>query len=135
MTNDFTSDELAGRNDYFANDDEKYGNEESGDGSKYRCRGFFGLRGRRMYKRLQNLIPEYQSFSQSETVALVENAMKITALQWKNPNLLNGRLSFVLGLSRTSSAVYEQAYHNMLMLAIMDFSCSGESFKTSISTT
>ena len=90
MTNDFTSDELESTSEGFDADDERYGNEQAGDGTRFRRRGFFGLRGRTMYQRLQTLMPEYRSVSQPESVALVENTMKITARQWNNPNLLDG---------------------------------------------
>ncbi|CAF1505775.1 unnamed protein product [Rotaria sordida] len=91
MTNDFTSDEVTGTDAQFNDDDNKYGNDRPGDGSRFRRRSFFGLRGREMYQRLQTLIPQYQSVSKPESVAIVENGMKIAAQQWKNPNLLNGK--------------------------------------------
>ncbi|CAF3626423.1 unnamed protein product [Rotaria sp. Silwood1] len=89
MTNNFTSDEVIGTDAQFNEDDNKYGNDRPGDGSRFRRRGFFGLRGRQMYQRLQTLMPQYQSVSKPESVAIVENAMEIAARQWKNPNLLN----------------------------------------------
>lgn len=91
MTNDFTNDEAIGSDDYFAEDDDKYGNDQPGDGSRFRRRGFFGLRGKEMYRRLQNLMPQYKSLDQPEAVAIVENGMDITAKLWNNPNLLNGK--------------------------------------------
>ncbi|CAF2848911.1 unnamed protein product [Rotaria sp. Silwood2] len=97
MTNDFTSDEATGTDNQFADDDDKYGNDRLGDGSRFRRRGFFGLRGREMYQRLQKSIPQYQSLSQPESVAIVENGMVIAARQWNNPNLLNGEYCITVG--------------------------------------
>jgi len=59
MTDNFQNDEATGTEAQFGDDDRKYGNNQTGDGSRFRRRGFFGLRGRTMYERLQRLIPQY----------------------------------------------------------------------------
>ncbi|UJR11581.1 hypothetical protein I4U23_015761 [Adineta vaga] len=89
MTYDFTSDEAISTDEQFVEDDDQYGNNQEGDGSRYRRRGFFGLRGKEMYKRLRNLMPQYDSINRPESVAIVENSMSIIAQQWNNPNLLD----------------------------------------------
>lgn len=90
MTNNFQTDEAIGSTAEFAEDDTSYGNNQTGDGSKFRRRGFFGLRGREMYTRLQALYPQYQTLSNPESAALLENAAVIASLLWKNSNLQNG---------------------------------------------
>ena len=87
MTNNFQMDEVTFSNTIFARDDTKYGNTQAGDGSRFRQRGFFGLRGREMYTRLQTLKPQYQSLTNPESVALTQNAIDIASLLWNNPNL------------------------------------------------
>jgi hypothetical protein len=91
MTQNFESDEASGSDAQFTVDDNKYGNTEKGDGSRFRRRGFFGLRGRTMYQRLLVLMPEYQSLTNPESVALIQNAIKIASRLWINPNLMNGK--------------------------------------------
>ena len=91
MTNNFQTDEATGTDAQFNADDNKYGNSQEGDGSRYRRRGLFGLRGRVMYERLQTLMPQYQSVNNPESVALTQNAIAIASLLWKNPQLLNGK--------------------------------------------
>ncbi|CAF0852373.1 unnamed protein product [Rotaria sp. Silwood1] len=89
MTQNFQTDEATGTDAEFAADDNKYGNTEEGEGSFYRRRGFFGLRGKVMYQRLQTLKPQFQSLTNPELAALVENSIIIASELWKNPNLLN----------------------------------------------
>ena len=91
MTNNFQTDEATGTDAQFNADDNKYGNSQEGDGSRYRRRGFFGLRGKLMYERLQTLLPQYQSINNPEAVALTQNSIMIAAALWQNPNLLNGK--------------------------------------------
>lgn len=91
MTQDFQTDEATGTDAQFAADDTKYGNSQSGDGSRFRQRGFFGLRGRAMYQRLQTLMPQYQSLTNPESVALPSNAIVIASMLWSNPNLTGGK--------------------------------------------
>ena len=91
MTNNFQTDEATGSDAEFIADDQKYGNSQEGDGSRYRQRGFFGLRGRTMYERLQRLMPEYASVGNPESVALTQNAITIAALLWNSPTLQNGK--------------------------------------------
>jgi hypothetical protein len=92
MTDDFQKDEATGTDAQFADDDTKYGNTQAGDGSRFRRRGFFGLRGREMYGQLQTLMPKYQSLTNPEVVALTQNAIDIAALLWINPQLSGGKL-------------------------------------------
>ncbi|CAF3723994.1 unnamed protein product [Rotaria sordida] len=89
MTDNFENDEATGSDAQFAGDDNKYGNVEPGDGSRFRQRGLFGLRGRRMYQRLQTLLPQYRTLTNPELAAITENAIIIAAQLWKNPNLLD----------------------------------------------
>jgi hypothetical protein len=91
MTQNFQTDEATGSDAQFTADDNKYGNLQKGDGSQFRRRGFFGLRGRTMYKRLQTLMPQYQSLTNPESVALIQNAIMIASKLWINPNLMNGK--------------------------------------------
>ena len=91
MTENFTTDEATGTDAQFAADDDKYGNSQLGDGSRFRRRGFFGLRGRAMYQQLQNKMPEYQSFSNPVSMALTLNAIQIASKLWNSPDLINGR--------------------------------------------
>jgi len=58
--------------------------------STFRRRGFFGLRGKEMYTRLQIQYPQYQTLSNPESAALLENSAVIASLLWKNSNLQNG---------------------------------------------
>lgn len=87
MTNNFQTDESTQTDAELTADDNKYGNTQAGDGSRYRRRGLFGLRGRTMYQRLQMWLPEYQSINNPESVAIVENAAVIAALLWNYPDL------------------------------------------------
>lgn len=87
MTSHFQTDESTQTDAELATDDNKYGNMERGDGSRYRRRGFFGLRGRTMYQRLQQLLPQYQSLNNPESVAIVEDAGAIAAQLWNRPDL------------------------------------------------
>lgn len=91
MTNNFQTDEAIGSDAEFIADDKKYGNSQEGDGSRYRQRGLFGLRGRRMYQRLQTLMPEYASIDNPESVALLQNSIVIAAILWNNTDLNNGK--------------------------------------------
>lgn len=93
MTDNFQTDEAIGSDAEFVADDNKYGNSQEGEGSRYRRRGFFGLRGRTMYKRLEALRPAYESMANPESVALTQNAITIAALLWNNPTLQNGKKS------------------------------------------
>ena len=97
MTNNFETDESPQTDAQLAADDGKYGNVQQGDGARYRRRGLFGVRGRTMYQRLQELLPQYQSLSNPESVAIVENAGVIAAQLWNRPDLL-------LATSLTNSA-------------------------------
>jgi len=90
MTDNFQNDEATGSEAQFGDDDRKYGNNQTGDGSRFRRRGFFGLRGRTMYERLQRLIPQYQSVTNPESVALQRNSIEIAAQLWNKSDLLNG---------------------------------------------
>jgi predicted chitinase len=92
MTDDFTKDEATGTNAQFARDDQRYGNTVNGDGSKYRRRGLFGLRGKTMYERLQKLMPRYQLQSAPESVAKMPDSAWIAAQLWKDPTLDGGLL-------------------------------------------
>jgi hypothetical protein len=92
MTDNFQNDEATGTEAQFGDDDKKYGNTQTGDGSRFRRRGFFGLRGRTMYERLQTLIPQYQSLTNPESVALQRNSIEIAVQLWNKPDLLNGML-------------------------------------------
>ncbi|UJR07957.1 hypothetical protein I4U23_012236 [Adineta vaga] len=83
MTKNFSIDERSASDVQFAADDNKYGNREKGDGSRFRRRGFFGLRGRTMYERSK------QNLNNTESAALVENAIVIAAKLWQNPNFIN----------------------------------------------
>ncbi|CAF1224427.1 unnamed protein product [Adineta ricciae] len=89
MTKNFSIDERSASDAQFTADDDKYGNKEKGDGSRFRRRGLFGLRGRTMYERLQTVLPQYQSVNNSESVALLENAIIIAARLWNYPDLMN----------------------------------------------
>ncbi|CAF2725601.1 unnamed protein product [Rotaria sp. Silwood2] len=89
MTDNFENDEATDNDAQFAGDDGKYGNVEPGDGSRYRRRGLFGLRGRTMYRRLQELLPQYNTLTNPELAAITENAIIIAAQLWNNPNLLD----------------------------------------------
>jgi predicted chitinase len=89
MTENFRTDEATGSDAQFAADDQKYGNSQEGDGSRFRRRGFFGLRGRTMYDRLQRLMPQYQSLTNPESVALTQNSIMIAVKLWTNPDLLS----------------------------------------------
>ena len=92
MTDNFQTDEAIGSEEQFTADNNKYGNSQEGDGSRFRQRGFFGLRGRVMYQRLQNLLPQYQTLINPESAALTQNAIIIASQLWNNPNLINGKL-------------------------------------------
>ncbi|CAF1249281.1 unnamed protein product [Didymodactylos carnosus] len=87
MTDNFQKDEATGTNADFARDDRKYGNSQPGDGSMFRRRGFFGLRGRKMYERLQKSMPQYQTLTNPESAAITRNAIEIAAKLWKIPDL------------------------------------------------
>jgi hypothetical protein len=89
MTENFRTDEATGSDAQFAADDQKYGNSQEGDGSRFRRRGFFGLRGRTMYERLQRVMPQYQSLTNPESVALTQNSIMIAVQLWTNPDLLS----------------------------------------------
>jgi predicted chitinase len=91
MTQNFQIDEAIGPDTQFAADDNKYGNSQAGDGSRFRQRGFFGLRGRTMYQRLQELMPQYQSLTNPESVALTQNAIVIASALWDHPDLDSGK--------------------------------------------
>lgn len=91
MTNNFTTDEAVLNSTQFTIDDSKYGNNQTGDGSRFRRRGFFGLRGRRMYQRLQTINSSYGSLNNPEASALVNNAIKIAILLWNRADLLYGK--------------------------------------------
>ncbi|CAF1617193.1 unnamed protein product, partial [Didymodactylos carnosus] len=52
MTNEFTTDDAIGTDAQFSADDNKYGNTQPGDGGRFRRRGYFGIRGRKMYESL-----------------------------------------------------------------------------------
>ncbi|CAF4016335.1 unnamed protein product [Rotaria sp. Silwood1] len=93
MTENFQTDEAMSTDADFAADDNKYGNTERGDGSFYRRRGYFGLRGRTMYQRLQKLRPQLQVLTNPESAAFVQNSAIISSDIWKNPNLLNGKFT------------------------------------------
>jgi predicted chitinase len=91
MTENFRTDEATGSDAQFTDDDKKYGNSQEGDGSRFRRRGFFGLRGRTMYERLQTVMPQYQSLTNPESVALTQNSIMIAVKLWTNPDLLSGK--------------------------------------------
>ncbi|CAF1664498.1 unnamed protein product, partial [Adineta ricciae] len=91
MTDNFQKDEAQGHSSEFTDDDGKYGNTQAGDGSLFRRRGFFGLRGRTMYQRVQTTLPKYQTImANPQLAAFVDNAIEIAAALWKKPDLLNG---------------------------------------------
>jgi hypothetical protein len=111
MTQNFQTDEASGSDAQFAADDNKYGNLQQGDGSRFRQRGFFGLRGRTMYQRLQTLMPQYQSLTNPESVALIQNAIMIASRLWANPDLMSGKyrldylkISFIRGWANNEMA-------------------------------
>ncbi|CAF2415691.1 unnamed protein product [Rotaria sp. Silwood2] len=89
MTENFQTDEATKNDVQLASDDNKYGNSQPGDGSRFRRRGFFGLRGKAMYQNLQASMPQYQSLSNPESVALTQNAIIIAAKLWINPDLMS----------------------------------------------
>ncbi|CAM2698421.1 unnamed protein product [Rotaria socialis] len=89
MTENFQTDEITKSDTQFTVDDLKYGNSQAGDGSRFRRRGFFGLRGRVMYQRLQETMPQYSSLTNPELVALTQNAIAIASKRWINPDLMN----------------------------------------------
>ncbi|CAF1607118.1 unnamed protein product [Rotaria magnacalcarata] len=89
MTENFTTDEAVKSDAEFSADDIKYGNSKEGDGSRFRRRGFFGVRGRTIYETLAKLMPQNEIVTNPEIVALTNNAIGIASLIWKNPNLLN----------------------------------------------
>ena len=91
MTDDFQEDEARGSDASFAADDNKYGNNQTGDGSRFRRRGFFGLQGRTMYSRFQKLKPQYKIMDSPEWAAVAENAIIVASHMWKTPDLLNGK--------------------------------------------
>jgi hypothetical protein len=91
MTENFQTDEAVGTDAQFVADDNKYGNSQAGDGSRFRRRGFFGLRGRTMYQRLQTMMPQYQSLTNPESVALTQNAIMIASTLWAHPDLKDGK--------------------------------------------
>lgn len=90
LTDDFQEDEARGSDASFTADDNKYGNNQTGDGSRFRRRGFFGLRGRTMYSRFQKKMPQYQVLDSPEWAAVAENAILVASQMWKTPDLLNG---------------------------------------------
>ena len=90
MTENFEKDEATGSEGSFTADDRRYNNTETGDGLRFRRRGFFGLRGRAMYERLQALMPQYPVVAQPELAAIVDSSIEIAAQQWKLPNLQTG---------------------------------------------
>ncbi|UJR24511.1 hypothetical protein I4U23_005886 [Adineta vaga] len=90
MTENFQKDEAIGHASQFTSDDNKYGNTQNGDGSLFRRRGFFGLRGRTMYQRVQTTMTKYQTMTNPQLAAFVDNAIEIAIALWKKPDLLNG---------------------------------------------
>jgi uncharacterized protein (DUF2237 family) len=88
MTENFQKDEATGNDASFAADDRRYGNTQAGDGSRFRRRGFFGLRGRGMYDRVQKSSLKFPVISQPELAAIANYAIEIAAYQWRNPDLL-----------------------------------------------
>ena len=90
MTENFEKDEATGSDASFTPDDFRYENTQSGDGSRFRRRGFFGLRGRGTYQRLQALAPQYPVQDYPELAAIADNAVEIAALISNNLNLADG---------------------------------------------
>lgn len=90
MTENFEKDEATGNDASFVADDRRYNNTQAGDGSRFRRRGFFGLRGRAMYERLQAWMPKYPVVSQPELAAIVGNSIEIAAQQWNSSNFQTG---------------------------------------------
>jgi predicted chitinase len=107
MTNNFQSDEMTANDTDLAADDSKYGNIQAGDGSRFRRRGFFGLRGRTMYQILQALVPQLSALSNPELAANTTNAFRIAALLWNNSDILNGKSSIEFDALNVSSAATE----------------------------
>ena len=95
LTQDFQTDEAMGTDAQFAQDDTKYRNTHVGDGSRFRRRGFFGLRGREMYGRLQVLKPHYLNMTDPEVAALTGSSIDIASLIWNNPELQGGKFGKV----------------------------------------
>lgn len=91
MTDNFQIDEAVGTDAQFAGDDSKYGNTQAGDGSRFRRRGLFGLRGREMYQRLQDLKSDYLNITDPEVAALTDSSILIASLIWNNPELQGGK--------------------------------------------
>ncbi|CAF1274189.1 unnamed protein product [Adineta steineri] len=90
MTNDFQIDELQGTDGQFAVDDTSYGNFQPGDGSLFRQRGFFGIRGRTQYTQLAALMPQYAILANPQLAALINISAQIAGQRWKTPNFLTG---------------------------------------------
>ena len=91
MTDNFQQDEAPGNISAFTSDDSLYGNQQAGDGSRYRRRGFFGLRGRTMYARANASAPAYQLLTKPENAAITRIAMDIAVNLWLNPDLNSSR--------------------------------------------
>ena len=90
MTNDFERDEVPGRSFAFAYDDQRYGNSDRDDGSLFRRRGFFGLRGKDIYERLQASNRAFNVYSKPELAADPKTAAEIAAILWNRPDLQSG---------------------------------------------
>ena len=58
MTDQFEKDESTDIEECFAIDDQKYENSKPDDGSRFRQRGHFGLRGRGMHRQLLRLMAQ-----------------------------------------------------------------------------
>lgn len=90
MTNDFDNDEAPGPDGRFSEEDGWFGNNQPGDGSRFRRRGLFGLRGRTMYERVAAKMPRFPVVNNPQIAALVDNAIEIAIQLWNKPDLLNG---------------------------------------------
>ncbi|CAF1393169.1 unnamed protein product [Didymodactylos carnosus] len=82
MTNQFTTDEAVGTDAQFSVDDNKYGNTGPGDGGRFRRRGYFGIRGRRMYQSMYESLLDSEIIESPEKAAMPDKAIKIATTKW-----------------------------------------------------
>ncbi|CAF1047667.1 unnamed protein product [Didymodactylos carnosus] len=83
MTNEFTTDEAMGTDAQFSADDNKYGNTQPGDGGRLRRRGYFGIRGQKMYESLS----DSEIMESPEKAAFPDKAIKIATMKWTMDNM------------------------------------------------
>lgn len=90
ITNDFLYDEAVGNDATFRGDDQRFGNNVTGDGSRYRSRGFFGIRGKFLYEKFQSIYPTYRIYVNPQQASDTKTAAEIAANLWRNPTLQTG---------------------------------------------